>query len=315
MAKKNKNGLRLDANFTEDTVGFALESFLSLLSFPRLKYSIEPFSRGKERWLGADARINGHMAGFKPFYMQFKRPSAYPDFSTAKVITDRKALKLPISRRTLYFDLRQKRPTHQDYQHNILYRLRQRLVKRNAGDAAYVCPLFLERSAYRFHVHLAGLSRWPRVWRLHPWDLEDILIHDLSGTVNYNAIPVLQEHVSIPPHDTVASAKHSYSFTERGTDLCFHSPLALPEGNRSLADFLTDVVGNGRANEGFIPPESAQGMLRSLFSGVTDEDRSGLLPDNFPMSDEHGIESWLYWGDYLRNEYQIEQYAFVVWND
>lgn len=86
MAKTNKNSLRLDADFTEDTVGFALESFLSILSFPRLRFSIEPFSRGKERWLGADARLNGHMVGFKPFYMQFKRPSAYPDTSTACVV-------------------------------------------------------------------------------------------------------------------------------------------------------------------------------------------------------------------------------------
>ncbi len=315
MAKTNKNSLRLDADFTEDTVGFALESFLSLLSFPRLKFSIEPFSRGRERWLGADARLNGHMAGFKPFYMQFKRPSAYPDISTAKVITDRRTLKLPVAPRTLYFDLRQKRPTHKDYQHNILYRLRQRLVKRGVGDAAYVCPLFLDRSAYRFHIHVAGLRRWPCFWRIDPWELEGILIHRSSGTVNFNAIPVMQEHVSIPPHDTVTSAKHSYSFTERGTDLCFHSPLSLPEGNRSLADFLTGVVGNLKSDEGFISPERAQGMLRELFSGAAGEDRSDLLPDDFPRNAEDGIASWLHWGDYLKTEHQIEQFALVRWAD
>lgn len=315
MAKTNRNSLRLDADFTEDTVGFALESFLSLLSFPRLKFSIEPFSRGRERWLGADARLNGNMAGFKPFYMQFKRPSAYPDTSTAKVITDRKALKLPVAPRTLYFDLRQKRPTHKDYQHNILYRLRQRLVKRKVGDAAYVCPLFLDRSAYRFHVHMAGLRRWPRFWRFDPWELEDILIHGTSGAVNFNAVPVMQEHVSIPPHDTVTSAKHSYSFTERGTDLCFHSPLSLPEGNRSLAYFLTGVVGNPRSDEGFISPERAQGMLRELFSGAAGEDRSDLLPGDFPQDAEDGIASWLHWGGYLKTEHQIEQFALVRWAD
>jgi hypothetical protein len=315
MAKTNKNSLRLDADFTEDTVGFALESFLSLLSFPRLKFSIEPFSRGRERWLGADARLNGHMVGFKPFYMQFKRPSAYPDTSSAKVITDRKVLKLPVAPRTLYFDLREKRPTHKDYQHNILYRLRQRLVKRKVGDAAYVCPLFLDRSAYRFHVHMAGLRIWPRFWRFAPWEREDILIRSSSGTVNFNAIPVMQEHVSIPPHDTVTSAKHSYSFTERGTDLCFHSPLSLPEGNRSLAYFLTGIIGNQQSSEGFISPERAQGMLREIFSGAKGEDRDSLLPDNFPQNAEDGIESWLYWGDYLKTEHQIEQFALVRWAD
>ena len=53
-----RHGLRIDANYTEDVVGFALESFLTLLSFPRQRFSIEPFSRGKERWLGADARLS-----------------------------------------------------------------------------------------------------------------------------------------------------------------------------------------------------------------------------------------------------------------
>ncbi|EPG3432136.1 hypothetical protein N0807_27220 [Pseudomonas aeruginosa] len=315
MAKTKKNSLRLDADFTEDTVGFALESFLSMLSFPRMKFSIEPFSRGRERWLGADARLNGHIAGFKPFYMQFKRPSAYPDTSTAKIITDRKTLKLPVVPRTLYFDLREKRPTHKDYQHNILYRLRQRLMTRRIGDAAYVCPLFLDRSAYRFHVHMAGLRRWPRFWHNHPWELEDILIHSSRGAVNFNAIPVMQEHVSIPPHAVVTNAKHSYSFTERGTDLCFHSPLSLPEGSRSLAYFLTGVVGNPQSDEGFISPERAQEMLRELFSGAEGEDRGSLLPDDFPQNAEDGIASWLHWGDYLKTEHQIEQFALVRWAD
>lgn len=315
MAKTNKNSLRLDADFTEDTVGFALESFLALLSFPRFRFSVEPFSRGRERWLGADARLNGHMAGFKPFYMQFKRPSAYPDVSAAKIINDRKSLKLPVAPRTLYFDLREKRPSHKDYQHNILYRLRQRLIKRKVGDAAYVCPLFLDRSAYRFHVHVAGLRRWPRFWRYDPWELEEILIRSSNGTVNYNAVPVLQEHVSIPPHDTVTSAKHSYSFTERGTDLCFHSPLSLPEGNRSLAYFLTGVVGNPQSDEGFISPERAQGMLREIFSGAEGEDHGDLLPDEFPQNAGDGIAGWLHWGDYLKIEHQIEQFALVRWAD
>ena len=112
---------------------------------------------------------------------------------------------------------------------------------------------------------MAGLRRWPRFWHIHPWELEDILIHSSKGAVNFNAIPVMQEHVSIPPHAVVTNAKHSYSFTERGTDLCFHSPLSLPEGNRSLAYFLTGVVGNPQSDEGFISPERAQGCCENSF--------------------------------------------------
>ena len=97
MATKKSGSLLLSPNYTEDTVGFALESFLSLLSFPRRKFSIEPFSRGNERWLGADARLEGRVKSFKPFYMQFKRPFAYPDHSKAKIVKDRLALKLDAS--------------------------------------------------------------------------------------------------------------------------------------------------------------------------------------------------------------------------
>jgi hypothetical protein len=315
MARAVKNSLRLDADFTEDTVGFALESFLALLSFPRFRFSVEPFSRGKERWLGADARLNGHISGFKPFYMQFKRPSAYPDVSTAKVIADRKSLGLSVAPRTLYFGLRDKQPSHWDYQHNILLRLRARLVSRRMGDATYVCPLFLDRSAYRFHVHLAGLRRWPRFWLHDPWELENILINGSSGSVNFNAIPVLQEHVCIPPHDTVMSAKHSYSFTERGTDLCFHSPLALPEGARSLARFLKDVVGSPQSGEGFISPENAREVLRELAFEGENGDLRALFPKDFPRDTEDWIASWLQWGDHLKEKHQIEQFALVRWED
>lgn len=310
MARSKKNSLRLDADFTEDTVGFALESFLSVLSFPFFRFSIEPFSRGRERWLGADARLNGLMAGFKPFYMQFKRPSAYPDTSVAKVVTDRRSLKLPVSPHVLYFDLREIQPSHQDYQHNILYRLRRRLIRWGVGDAAYVCPLFLERSAYRFHVQLAGLHRWLRSWHRTPWDLAEVLIDSSKGKVRFENVPLLREHVSIPPHDEVASAKHRYSFTENGTDLCFHSPRALPEGVQMLSDFLTGVVGDMRSDEGFISPQIAGRRFLEIFRSEEDPD---LLPDDFPRDVEDGLAAWLYWGNYLRKEHQIEQYALVRW--
>ena len=312
MAKKHKNSLRLDADFTEDTVGLALESFLTLLSFPRSRFSIEPFSKRRERFLGADARLNGSLKKFKPFYMQFKRPSAWPDVSRAGIITDRKALGLPVDPRSLFFNLRNKRDSHFDYQHNILFRLRERLHKKNLGDAAYVCPLFLDRSAYRFHIHMAGLRGWFFVLRHFPWEFEDILINSSSGSINFNAIPVLREHVSIPPHTKVSTASHSYSFTEQGTDLCFHSPMALPQVTISLADFLNRLIGRLESDEGYVSVEEAHLMLRRCF-GQNENGDGSLLP--FDIQDEQGIESWLYWGDYLKTEYQIEQFALMHWVD
>ncbi len=314
MVKQSKQGLRIDADYTEDVVGFALESFLAVMSFPRRRFSIEPFARAKERWLGADARLHGEIRGFRPFYMQFKRPSAYPDFSSASVIKDRKALKLQASPHALYFDLRDKQAHHWDFQHNILFRLRRRLRGRRLGDAAYVCPLFLERSDYRFYLHRAGLSLWPRFWRRHPWELEEILLNNGGNTIHFDRIPVLAKHITVPPHDTVTSAKHRYSFTEAGTELCFHSPEAVPDGAANLAAFLTAV------SEGFldggekIQPQQANEELRQLID-TTKADQSDGLPIIFETVGDDPIGNWRVWGDYLRLQYGIDQYALVSWRD
>lgn len=234
MAKQLVGSDRIDADYTEDVVGFALEAFLAVLTFPRQRFSIEPFSRSKERWLGADARLHSGIKGFRPFYMQFKRPSAYPDFSAARIVKDRKKLKLSVTPRSLYFSLREKQKTHQEFQHNILFRLREKLQGRGVGDAAYVCPLFLDRSAYREMLHLSGLAQHHRHWPFDPWDLEDILLNHSHGTAGFNRIPVIPQHITIPPHATVTSAKHSYSFSEQGRDLCFHSPEAFPGWSREF---------------------------------------------------------------------------------
>ncbi len=314
MVKASRNGLRLDADFTEDTVGFALESFLAVMSFPRQRFSIEPFSRAKERWLAADARLHGDVRGFCPIYMQFKRPSAYPDFSTAKIIRERKALNLLTSPHALYFDLRQKQQHHWDFQHNILFRLGQRLRSRQLGDAAYVCPLFLERSAYRFHVHLSGLSLWPRFWRHYPWEYEEVLVGDGGRKIRFDRIPVLAEHITVPPHKTVSSAKHRYSFTEAGNELCFHSPEAIPDGATTLAAFLDALSGRFLGGGEKIRSEQANQELQDLMNEVLGDGRE--VPQSIiEMDASDPIGNWLAWGDYLRLEFGIDQYALVRWED
>lgn len=314
MATKKSGSLLLAANYTEDNVGFALESFLSLLSFPRRKFSIEPFSRGDERWLGADARLEGRVKSFKPFYMQFKRPFAYPSHSQAKVIKDRLSLKLDAKPHALFFDLHPKKAGHSDFQHNILFRLRRRLLKHGIGDAAYVCPLFLDRAAYRSNVHLAGLTMWLRFWRRHPWEMEDLLLRTVPGgtVINFSAIPMLREHITIPPHAQVTNASHSYSFTEQGDQVCFHSPTSLPDSQSKLSDFLERVVGNVDRQDGFIYADGASEVLNSLLAFSPEDEH--LLGADFQVGDGDGISRWQEFGRVLRTDFGIEQYAFVNWN-
>lgn len=315
MATKKSGSLLLSPNYTEDTVGFALESFLSLLSFPRRRFSIEPFSRGNERWLGADARLEGRVKSFRPFYMQFKRPFAYPAYSKAKVIKDRLDLKLDVSPHALFFDLHPKKPHHADFQHNVLFRLRRRLLRLGIGDAAYVCPLFLDRAAYRSNLHLAGLRMWPRFWMMQPWKMEELLLHTGPGNVvvNFSAVPVLREHITIPAHAQVTDASHSYSFTESGGQVCFHSPLSLPESQSDLSAFLSRAVGNVGDQGRFISAEGASEILSELLSSSRGEDQP--LGVDLQVGDGDGISRWREFGRVLRTDFGIEQYAIVNWND
>lgn len=244
--------------------------------------------------------------------MQFKRPSAYPDFSAAGFIKDRKRLKLQTTPRALYFDLREKQAHHWDFQHNILFRLRRRLCDRQLGDAAYVCPLFLERSAYRFHLHLSGLSLRPLFWRPYPWDLEEVLINNGGSKIHFDRIPVLAEHITVPPHDKVTSARHRYSFTETGKELCFHSPESLPEGAESLVSFLDSLSDDFLKSRKKILPEQANEELLQLVDAVM-TDRPKAIQSIIEIDKDNPIGNWLAWGDYLRMQFEIHQFALVSW--
>src|SRR5690606_15111504 len=119
--------------------------------------------------------------------------------------------------------------------------LTTRLRRRALGDAAYVCPLFLDRAAYRWHIYLSALRRRVRIWDDHPYDIGELLVNHGTGRLNLDRVPILAEHICIRPHCTVSSAKHMYSFSESGGDLCFHSPESLPEGSKPLGRWLSGL--------------------------------------------------------------------------
>jgi len=140
MAKSNQ----IIPDFTEDLVGFMVQSMLTIARFPRAPFAMVPLSKTEERIYGADVKIES----ICPIYIQFKRSLAYPDYSTARFIKDRKKLKANCAPRTLYFELRAKKPEHKDYQHNILFDLKTILDVAKKGKVFYTAPLFLNRTAY-----------------------------------------------------------------------------------------------------------------------------------------------------------------------
>ena len=143
--------------------------------------------------------------------------------------------------------------------------------------------------------------------------MEDILIRHGNRSIRFDHMPVLAEHISIPPHEEVSDANHSYSFTENGGDLCFHSPEALPEGSLSLASFLAAVAAGFPNTDSKIRPERANEELRIL---TTADSGSDLLP-GIPslLSGDNPIVNWMSFGDVLSRTYGIEQFALINWSD
>ncbi|MGK2908715.1 MAG: hypothetical protein ACSLE1_02780 [Sphingobium sp.] len=307
---KSTGSLLEHADYTEDNVAVVLERFLTLLSFPRDRFSIEVISRSKERYLGADARLNGAIRGFRPFYMQFKRPSAYPERSSSRIITDRTKLGVGSWPHALFFGLRDKKPSQSDLQHNILYRLRRRLIARGLGEAAYVCPLFLDHAAYRSAAHQSGLFHLLSFWRRTPWYYRDFIMRHDGSPANFDRIPILAEHVTIPPHVTVTSSKHHYSFNEQGRDLCFHEPTVLPEdASAPLGTFIAREFERAQGEDGKVSIEESQGLLKELIAEVYG-DRATL--DAFG---DNPIGRWYAFGAQLKRDFGIVQYAFVRWDE
>lgn len=306
------------ANYTEELVMALVTTQLTIMSFPFFNAQIVPFSSNFENLFGADAKIPGS-AKIAPFYMQFKRPNRSKP--TGNISKDRVALGLHCTTGSLNFSLREKAsskvsgkvPVHK-LQHNVLYRMRARLLKRGIGDAAYVCSLFLSSKEYVAHTHLHALLRLPGYWFKGPYSYRDVVIHGTTPPP-FLDIPWLEGHVSIPPHDTVASASHSYSFDPSGGEVCFHSPLLLDGERRTLPAWIANLARSiqfdrapaiGRSDELLAELRDIVG-LRAEPRG--DRDREGLAEQ--PERNLDYMTEWMAFGDQLEEHFGISQFAFI----
>lgn len=298
MSKSN----HIIPDFTEDLVGFMVQSMLTITRFPRVPFAMLPLSKSEERIYGADVIIDS----ISPLYIQFKRSFAYPDYSTAKFIKDRKALKANCSPRTLYFELRAKKPEHKDFQHNILFDLKNKLDKTGKGQAFYTAPLFLNRTAYLLAVHMSSLLSWrPWHWFRHdPFfeETQNILTH--TGSIRFQNIPILREHIVIPPHTKVTTHKHRYSYLESGKEICFHSPTRL-ENEQNLGQTIYNFLRfrDGQPTTEMINLQESLSLLAEL-SAIIDF-------ENEVDSNEQIIDRWLNFGEKLWNEYEIYQFMLI----
>jgi hypothetical protein len=298
MSKSNL----ISPDFTEDNVSLMVQILLTVPRFPRAPFALVPLSKSDEVIYGADAYIDS----ISPLYIQFKRSFAYPDFSTSKIITDRKNLNVNYSPKTLFFDLRDKQPTHKDYQHNVLFDLKAKLDASGQGKAFYTAPLFLNRTAYLKAVHMTSIFSWrPWHWFIdEPFYLETQNIITRTGTIRFQNIPILKEHIVIPPHVKVNTHKHRYSYLETGNEVCFHEPTKMDQ-EQNLGQIIYDYLKSqdGQPTTQMTNLQESISLLNSL--------QNELFEQNQSEQKEGIIDRWLQFGEKLRAEYDIFQFMLI----
>jgi hypothetical protein len=212
----------------------------------------------------------------------------------------------------LFFGLRQKAKKHKDFQHNVLFRLRKLLTTRNLGDAVYVCPLILNADIYILNMHRSAILLHPYL-AAFPITVQTKQIRDRSGKSHYLInVPLLDEHVVIPPHVSVTEANHYYSFTDIGTEVAFHSPERLIEETPTFAQFIERSIADYLLNEKGIDRRSASGLLAEFRANVFEGEDQGDAKASVAKPDDP-FEPWLDLGAELKAEHGIEQFAMVRW--
>ncbi|SDG23718.1 hypothetical protein [Chitinophaga filiformis] len=206
---------------------------------------ITPFWSDRYRLISVDEQATGAdklFDRFFPIYLQFKvsqglNPDAriLPRFlrqSLSGIISFRQQ-NLLAGNPILYFPLRKKAATAQDFQHNILCRLHN--PPHQFG--LYVAPLTLSLSEYEAALNVKWFRRW---WPEDPFMLKEIEIYDpaVSRNLKIGYNPFLRHHISIPPHTTVNTEKHHYSFSQSGGDVAWHGGEVLNEDFRLSSQWL-----------------------------------------------------------------------------
>ncbi|MBO0939724.1 hypothetical protein J2I47_24475, partial [Fibrella sp. HMF5335] len=174
------------------------------------------------------------------------------------------------------------------------------------GKAFYTAPLFLHRTAYLLAVHMSSLLSWrPWPWFMHePFYEQSQNILTSSGSIRFQNIPILKEHIVIPPHTKVVTYKHKYSYLETGKEVCFHEPTNL-ENQSTLGQTIYDFLKfrEGQPTTEMINLSESSALLDNLQNGLFDEAQEGRI--------QNIISRWIEFGDRLRADFNIYQFMLL----
>lgn len=234
-----------------------------------------------------------------PVYLQFKKSQGLRPLTSLTLA--RRANESPLQgirrfrRRheladdpTLYFQLRKKADGAHELQHNLLLAHHQP----QTSYAVYVAPLYLDRDRY-----YEELCQGPRLLD-HPWDWRPTTIwHGYPATgwlSRFDRQPFLRNHISIAPHERVASHNHYYAFASSGDQVSWHSPSAIDGGPFRLSDFMSARLREIFVGDSPLPdPRAAWGAaaaaLQQVDMAAADEYEAD---DAFERLRQHG--RWLF---------------------
>ncbi len=270
-------------------------------------------SRGPLRLVDVNEPITGADKQFDAgctIYMQFKKSTGLHSSLTVPIsksvhrsrmedIREYRALNRLEEDPSLFFQLRKKAKKAHHLQHNVLLTHEVKGYSR----AFYVAPLELDKSKYyetlfnndfRFH----GNPIW---FRPHTAIRERFMVRYL------NCSPFLREHVAITPHERVQDHNHFYSYSQTGTDICWHSPQLVADGPSRLSDVISSIVDNAIS--------TVEGSLTNL---------NELLESTLNISREVGLdlrrssdplETIKEYGKLVADKYRIRQFLLLANTD
>lgn len=76
-----------------------------------------------------------------------------------------------------------------------------------------------------------------------------------------------------------------------------------------LKQLSQDFLGDGPKISLGTAYQDLRALIETTIEGDAPAGLSEIQPDRDP------IENWIIWGEFLRLEYEIEQYAFVMWDE
>lgn len=252
-----------DPNFLERQVEFVIQAVLMarcMWGGPLIMQVPD------EQKTGAD----GYARKVYPLFMQFKRSSWIKSGyggSAIPVLKDRKSLKAKGQDWALYFKVHPMGQKAKDFQHNILLKLDSKLTKttgRAQGRAVYVAPLFIHKGPYIRAAVRACIVASIKAG-LNP--LAGLFPKGLMTVFNFGSvgkIPLIDNHVCFPPTSLITSPDHFYSYSRKGEDIVFHSPVRQGEGRSSLGTWLDHHFSQMRDGEGFYDVDELAHIFRDF---------------------------------------------------